>query len=344
MKYENYDMLDFIQDEYFIRWVKDPDEQSEKFWKMWLAKHPDKREDIMHARNIIADFGYKYDPELTKDDYLEMFEGILKKGRQDSPGKQPYRSSILSWPLKVAAVVAIILGSVFILIKLQPVSDGQASLPVFVNKKSPVGQKIITWLDDGTKVHLNAGSDIGYHEKFSDSARVVYLSGEAYFEVTRDTLRPFIVKTGQVKTTVLGTTFIVKAYPDENKVDVAVMKGMVRVENENNLQPPFQHTITGNEMTSYDINSQLAIKQEFDPDQVFAWTKGIIHFKAADINEIIKTLERWYGVTFVVNRPLNPDKDFTITYENKPLQEILEGLSFTFDFEFKIDNKVVTLN
>lgn len=344
MKYEDYDMIDFIQDEYFIRWVKDPDEQSEKFWKMWLAKHPGKREDIMHARNIIADFGYKYDPELTKDDYLEMFEGILKKGRPNSQEKQPPNLSILSWPLKVAAVVAIVLGSVFMVIRLQRIGNEQAYLPVLVNKTSPVGQKIITWLDDGTKVHLNAGSGIGYHEKFSDSARVVYLKGEAYFEVTRDTLRPFIVKTGKVKTTVLGTTFIVKAYPDESKIDVAVMEGMVKVENENALPTPFQHTITRNQMTSFYIDSQLAVKQAFDPDQVFAWTKGIIHFKAAGITEIIRTLERWYGVTFVVNRPLNQEKDFTITYENKPLQEILEGLSFTFDFEFEINDKVVTLN
>ncbi|MDN5212933.1 FecR domain-containing protein [Fulvivirgaceae bacterium BMA12] len=344
MKYEQYNTIDFIKDEYFIRWVKDPDEQSEKFWKMWIAKHPEKREEVMHARNMIADLGYKHDPKLSEHDYLEMFEGILKKSRQKSVKKPPLNAPVLSRALKVAAVVILALGSVFTLMKLKPEGKPPTITTVFVSKKSPVGQKIITWLDDGTKVHLNAGSDIRYAEKFSDSLRLIHLRGEAYFEVTRDTSRPFVVKTGKVKTTVLGTAFNVKAYPDENKIDVAVAEGKVKVENESSLTTTFQHTITQNQMASFDISNQLATKQEFDPNEVFAWTKGIIHFNGADINEIITTLERWYGVTFVVNRPLNLDKDFTITYENKPLTEILKGLSFAFDFRFEINDKIVTLN
>ncbi|MDN5200081.1 FecR domain-containing protein [Fulvivirgaceae bacterium BMA10] len=344
MKYEDYSTVDFIKDEYFIRWVKDPDEQSDKFWKMWMAKHPEKREECLHARNMISDMGYQYDPELTEGDYVEMFEGVLKKSRQASLKQQRYNSSILSRTLKIAAVLAIILLSVFGVLRFLPIEQSQVvQLPV-ITKKSPMGQKTTTWLDDGTKVHLNAGSDISYPERFSDTVRVVYLKGEAYFEVTKDAERPFIVKTGNVQTTVLGTAFNVRAYPDESKINVAVVEGKVRVENSSSIAKRFKYTITRNQMTSYDLSSQRLTKEDFDPDEILAWTKGIIHFKGANINEIIRTLERWYGVTFVVNRQLNRDKDFSIIYKNKSLTEILEGLSFAFEFEFEINDKTVILN
>ncbi|MCG8308502.1 MAG: FecR domain-containing protein [Cytophagales bacterium] len=344
MKYEHYDIIDFIQDEYFIRWVKHPDEQSEKFWKMWMAGHPEKRDELMHARNIIIDLGYKYDPEFTEDDYVEIFEGVLQKSRQEPLKGRLDTSTFLSRALKVAAVIAVVVISVFTVRQFRLPGGGEVSGPVFVAKKNPVGQKIITWLEDGTKVHLNAGSSIHYPEKFRDSSRRVYLEGEAYFEVTKDPGRPFIVETGKVKTTVLGTAFNVRAYPDESKIEVAVVEGKVRVEGENGLSTRFEHTLRHNQMTSYDASGQRSVVRNFDPEEVLAWTRGIIHFKGANINEIIRTLERWYGVRFVVNRALDPDKDFSISYKNKSLEEILEGLSFAFDFEYKMDDKIVTLN
>lgn len=344
MQYENYNTLDFINDEYFIRWVKDPDEQSERFWKGWIVKHPEKREDIMHARHMIGDLGYKYDPDLTEDDYVEMFEGILKNSRERSVNKPKYNNRFLPLVFKTAAAVAIVIASTFVVLEFLPNRTDPMAKSVTLTKRSPMGQKIITWLEDGTKVHLNSGSSIEYTKKFSDSSRLVHLKGEAYFEVTKDVNRPFIVKTGKVKTTVLGTMFNVRAYPDDDKIEVAVAEGKVKVENDKSISSTFEYTITRNQMASFNIPDQIAVKKDFDPDEILAWTKGIIRFKDANINEIISTLERWYGVTFVINSDLNPDKDFSFSYKNKSLEEILKGLSFAFAFDYKINDKTVTLN
>ena len=342
MKYEDYKFIDFVQDEYFVHWVKHPDEQSDKFWKIWLAQHPEKREEVMHARKMINDIGYRYDPELVAYDYVEMFENILKKGRQQ-PLKEHHDPFFLSKALKVAASLAIIFVFAFVIIQLRPFREAPAPESVYLTKQNPVGQKLVTWLEDGTKVHLNAGSSLRYPESFSDSSRLVYLEGEAYFEVTEDTNRPFVVKTGIVQTTVLGTSFNVRAYPDESRVEVAVAEGKVKVGHESR-SASFKYTLTRHQMTSYDLSAKKAIKQDFDPSIVLAWTKGIIHFKNANIREIIGTLERWYGVTFVVNRALDLEKDFSFRYEQKSLEEILEGLGFAFAFEYEIQDKIVTLN
>ncbi|MEQ6119812.1 FecR domain-containing protein [Reichenbachiella sp. MALMAid0571] len=344
MNYKNYHISDFIKDEYFVHWVKYPDKQSDTFWNMWIDKNPEKREELMHAKNMIIDLGYKYDPKLTEDDYVEMFEGVLKRSRNEKLKNRNLVSLASSKVFKVAAVLAVILVSVFLLMEQQRINIEPSTELNLITKKNPLGQKTITWLEDGTKVHLNSGSSIQYPGKFSDSSRVVYIKGEAYFEVTKDSSRPFIVKTEKIQTTVLGTVFNVRAYPDETKVNVAVEEGRVKVESEKSASNHFEHIIVRNQMTSFDIKSQKAVKTEITSDEVFAWTKGIIDFREANINEIIRTLERWYGVTFVVNCNLNLDKDFTYSYKNKPLKEILTGLGFAFNFEFEMKDKTITLN
>lgn len=343
MKYEEYEFMDFVQDGYFVRWVKHPDEQADKFWRMWLEQHPEKREEVMHARNIIVDMGYQYDPELKGDDYVEMFENILKKGRQQ-PLRKHRHPFVFRWPMKIAASLAIAVTAFFILVQHNKVKEDPVPVTAFNTKQNPVGQKLVTWLEDGTKIHLNSGSGIKYPASFPDSLRIVYLEGEAYFEVSRDVVRPFVVVTNDVRTTVLGTSFNVKAYPGEGETNVAVSEGKVQVRHESPRTGMSEHTITRHEMISYDNVTKQAIKQDFDPDVVLAWTKGIIHFKDANIKEIIHTLERWYGVTFTIHRTLDMEKDFSFRYEKKSLEEILQGLGFAFGFEFEIQDKTVTIN
>lgn len=340
--YREYTAFDFIEDEYFIRWVKNPDEQSEQFWKMWVAKHPEKSKDVMLAKSILLNMGYKYDPELSEDDYVEMFEGALKRSRLKSGLSWHSRISFLPVFLKVAAVVVIIWGIVFSVNQVRLASTSDSEKVVMMTKQSPLGQKTITWLEDGTKVHLNAGSIIKYPMTFSDSSREVSVEGEAFFEVFKDANRPFIVKTGKVRTTVLGTIFNVMAYPDEDRIEVAVAEGIVRVETNEGLNHS-ERILRQNQMNSYDIASKKSYLHTIDPEDVFAWTDGVISFKKANINEIVKTLERWYGVSFFIERQLNMDKDFTFRYNNKPLYEILDGLGFAFGFEYKIEDKKITL-
>jgi len=96
-------------------------------------------------------------------------------------------------------------------------------------KTVPNGQKLSLTLWDGTVVKVNSGSTISFPEEFSDSLREVHLEGEAFFEVNRDILRPFIIKSGNVETVVLGTSFNVNAYPNQEQIKVAVAEGKVKV-------------------------------------------------------------------------------------------------------------------
>ncbi len=340
--YKEYTAFDFIEDEYFIRWVKNPDEQSDQFWTMWVAKYPEKSKEVLMAKNILLNLSYQHDPELSEDDYVEMFEGALKRSRMGSGKSKFFGFTFLPVLLKVAALIAIVWGVIFSVDQVNLANTKSTPNVAMVTKQSPLGQKTITWLEDGTKVHLNAGTTLTYPSIFSDSIREVKVEGEAYFEVSKDASRPFIVTTENLKTTVLGTIFNVRAYADENTVDVAVAEGVVRVEAKSTA-PAESRILRANEMSSYDIISSKSYMYNIDPENVFAWTNGVISFKESNITEIIRTLERWYGVTFITNLKLNTDKDFTFRYKNKPLEEILDGLGFAYGFEYKIDDKTITL-
>ncbi len=343
MNYKNYSTVDFINDSYFVKWVKEPDAQSDQFWSLWMQKNPDKREAVMHAKKMLVNMKYSYDPVLSEEEYVDLFEGILQKSRSAKSTSRYFLSR--SALVRVAAVIAFLLTSVFVYYSIEHAGDTSAAVKVTrLTKVSPQGQKVITWLSDGTKVHLNSGSVLEYPSTFADSKREVYLKGEAFFEVTKDNNRPFMVNSEEVKTTVLGTEFNVRAYPDEDHIAVAVREGKVAVSNAGSLDQPYEHIITANQKSTYSKSDKVAVKERFDDMDVFSWTRGVLIFKNANTKEIFQTLERWYGVRFQVNRTLNPDKDFSFSYNNKPLSEIMEGLSFAFGFEYTIDDKTIIIN
>ncbi|HYH55831.1 MAG TPA: FecR domain-containing protein, partial [Anseongella sp.] len=214
MNYENFSGPDFMTDEYFIRWVKSPDEGSERFWKEWLAAHPLKKGTVEKAREAVLLLSGMEVASLSDarigamkeniDSRTENSSGLkivrLKKeqvgipGRTRGAGKRLYR-------------YAAILGGVILL---------SASVQLFLEISGRPARHLTAYgetktltLPDGSKVILNANSEIKYAKDWSGSGdREVWLSGEAFFAVERTaTSRKFRVCTGDLKVEVLGTKF-----------------------------------------------------------------------------------------------------------------------------------------
>ena len=145
------------------------------------------------------------------------------------------RESRVAPYMKVAASIA--LAVVVISTYLLWQGTGQPNGLAMLEKTTQHGQKSTVVLEDGTKISLNSGSRLTYPAQFDKDSREVVLEGEAFFEVTRNTEKPFIVRSGDLVTTVLGTSFNIKAFPTEN-IAVTVATGKVRVENTNLPQGP----------------------------------------------------------------------------------------------------------
>lgn len=267
--------------------------------------------------------------------------GVEKK-TFSSPGG--YRKNY-GW-LKAAAVFLLSAVIVFSIYKIANPDWFDRQELVFIEKTTAKGQKSTITLSDGTIIRLNAGSKLKYPEQFSKSSREVFLSGEAFFTVRKDPKRPFIVKTGDLTTTVLGTSFNISAYQDESEIHVAVVSGKVSVTKNNESEDENKDVLIlrPNEVASFNPAKEILAKEKKDISHLTDWTNGILRFRNMHFNEAAKELEKWYGVKVTVQGDKLDDCIIEGGYKELSLHKVLEALQFTFNirFEYTVDGVIIT--
>jgi transmembrane sensor len=269
---------------------------------------------------------------IFDESYRPDFNGILKKLHIR------HKQSILSrrkFTYLIAASIA------FFMI----LSVGGLYLSGIFNKKSPQmiwseqitgsGQKSILILPDETKVILRADSRIKYPNHFENSIREVYLEGEAYFEVAHAPDKPFIVHSGNIKTTVLGTKFNVKSYPDEEEIIVSLVEGKVKISN-GHIQEKF---LDPNRQLSYNKNTGEGKEGSFDSLQVTGWKNNILVFNDTPLKKVFIELGRAYGVKFELADQSLLKQKIKANFENLSLPAVMKILKSVTKLEYKIENK-----
>lgn len=345
MDYRNYSAEELALDDLFIAYVKEPNEELEEYWEGWISDNPDRVEAVNLARQMVEAIQFKeqHIPESEIDHMVDKINQTIDRKEQAS-GPASRRSKF--WMMKIAAGLALVAAAVwtFQLIRTDKGVKLAQQEVKYVTKEIPVGKKCTVTLADGTKVKINSGSTLRFPETFSDTIREVYLTGEAFFDVAKNPDKPFVIHSGGVDTRVLGTSFNIKAYPSTPNVSVAVATGKVKV----NLTEDQKRSevLIPNQMYFYDKSKDMAIKAELiNLADVVAWKDKRIVFNKSLQDEIIETLERWYGVKFVVNKDLNTGTGYTAKFKpNESLQATLDHMKYTLGFEYKLENDIVTLN
>lgn len=346
MKYNDYDVGDFITDDLFVRWVKHADAESEFFWNKWLDENPKKLEKIQKAKDIVQSFSYKEVFVPTQDDFIEVLENIHNKTNHQ---RQSSHTKKLFTPIfKIAAGVSILLVSAWVLFnsfdKNNNIHNAYSQEEKFVLKDTERGQKLSLKLPDGTTVKLNADSELKIPESFGETAnRIVYLKGEAFFDVAKDSTKPFKIYSDNLVTTVLGTSFNVRSYPFEDSESIAVLTGKVKVERLDTTNAEEASMLLPNDLVSYNkIKQEKLLKRNIDIFKEVSWTKGILIYENTSLKKILNELGRWYDVEFSISKEVNTQVKYSGTFDNKTLENILQGLSFTSNsFTFKIEGKKV---
>jgi len=203
----------------------------------------------------------------------------------------------------------------------------------------PVGQKSMMVLPDGSSVWLNSGSVLKYGSSFNNQVREVEIEGEAFFEVAKDISRKFSVRTGAVSIEVYGTSFDVKNYKDEKKLEVTVENGNVGIVRD------------GNKLTDLTKGKQITINTETNQvlmntanvEVVTAWKNNELVFDGTPFEEVIRYLERWYGVNITIEEKMRKKHNYTFKIKTETLRELLELLKEITPLEYKIDGKNVTI-
>ena len=202
----------------------------------------------------------------------------------------------------------------------------------------PRGGECSVVLEDGTRVTLNAGSKLRYPVRFAQSqTRSVEMEGELYFDVTHDG-RPFEAQTSLGTVQVLGTSFCVRAYPKE-PVYTTLVSGKVRFASLSgktaNLTPGKQAVASA--------DGTLVVREP-EMDEYVGWTRGLLVFEDQCLADVMKTIERWYGVDVAFADPRLRDIRFTGNVSRQEeLTKLLDLLQLTGDLTYEFDGKTVTI-
>ena len=227
----------------------------------------------------------------------KLFDAMLLLGNEEiiKNGKKRFSinlSSLRTELIKIAAVVAITLGGSYFYYQSSLEKELMAMQTITV----PAGKRINITLVDGTNVWLNARTSLSYPVKFGKNNRQVVLDGEAYFDVTKDKSKPFIVQTDNYNVEVLGTQFDVNAYSETGEFETTLMSGSVKVASASDstqkitLKP-------NNKVFLQDGKLHVTAVDDYNP---YRWKEGLICFKNETFTSIMKDFEKYYGLTIQV--------------------------------------------
>jgi len=250
-----------------------------------------------------------------------------------------------TWLLKAVAAVVLPICFLWLFTNYFSNTNKQKIVSRLITKEAVLGTRETISLEDGSKIILNAGSKISYQEPFSTYKREITLSGEAFFEVAKDSLRPFIVRTSNITTQALGTSFNIKYHSKENNISVALATGSVKIKEEAKEGSNQIARLEPGQQLVYERVDHTYQVEAYDSNEVLAWREGILYFKKAKLSQVIEKLKSWYGVEIEIKGKVSSndkEKLYTGVYDNQSLDDVLEGISFVKDFTYtKNGNKLI---
>ena len=201
-------------------------------------------------------------------------------------------------PYLVAATIIIATGILWLSTRS---SNEKTSIASFLTRKGTNrSESKFLLLEDSTQVWLNAASSLEFPDQFEKKKREVYLSGEAYFDVKHADKVPFIIHTGTISTTVLGTAFNIKAYPGEKNITIAVSRGRVKITRKDG----WEITLTKGQQVKLNEKDESSSEKMVLPETIAGWHQGIIAYDDEALVDIIADMERVYNVNIHLLDPV----------------------------------------
>ena len=369
-KYLQYDIEDFVWDDQFRQWVLSPTRENDARWQQWLVEHPDKVGTVQKARKIIQSLQVQELP-LSDQEIKYAVQRTLnraKKHEVHDPNEISLSPSVrpLSWKtwLPIAASVILLTGlgvwfwtrqlsgtnlSKNVLTYEQLVKTQAKSLTETVNQTQ---KAIPIKLSDGSLIILKSGSRISYAPTFTGSSRNVYLSGEAFFEVAKNPEKPFLIYTNGLITKVMGTSFVIRAYPSDPQVTVEVKTGRVAVFAQS--EPGSQEKIINrklegivllpNQRVVYEREEVRLAKSLVENPQIVPGPSAKTRFEFDDtpVPEVFDRLEKVYGVDIAYDEDLLASCPLTATLTDQPLFEKLDVICRVIEARYEvIDGQII---
>lgn len=245
----------------------------------------------------------------------------------------PLRFKVYRWTAAAAAILLLVVSQFYLTIETNSNN--------LVEKTNNTDLPISIAFEDGSTVLLKPNSQLVYAEPFSVHERKVHLIGEARFDVSTDSLNPFIVETDGIKTKVLGTVFNVNAPLNHESTEILLFEGKVEVIPKGQKEDAPALVLLPGEKAEYIKSTHQLSKNLLVEKSQSKWKDGVILFKRADIDEVVITLEKWYDITITIDDKAKITETLVhrIDTNKMSLEEIVRGINLVAKYEImKTDN------
>ena len=356
-----FDISDFVMDEDFIRWVNEKSKTDNDFWNDWLSQNQDKYMAVAEARRILESIGTEQNV-INDDERQREIDRLMNtiRGHVQEPGHQARVMRISKkWWYAAATLLLALLGTAAYLMVAQDKESAKFSYDTITPSKRLIenintSEKAITLrLPDESTVELAANSRIAYANNFgSTGTRDVYLSGEAFFKVTKKPARPFRVFANEIVTKVLGTSFMVRSFERDTVIQVTVMTGKVSVysqaANAKETSSPNQLggiILTPNQELVYQKAKQKFRKGLLENPMMIssdAEYQKNMSYDEAPLEKVFAQLSKTYGVSIVYDAELLEKCTVTANLLNETFYTKLELICKAIGARYEIiDGQVV---
>jgi transmembrane sensor len=360
-----YDIMDFVMDEDFIRWVQEKRPDDEAFWNNWLKSYPEKHLLVAEARRILESIRIEqksFTAEEIDQEASRLLQTISGQSLQDRPRTPVRRITRKEWMIAAVLAGLIVLGVRYFppgkadqyTASLESYSYSKlTSARALIEQVNTTDKPISIMLADSTIIELAVNSRVSYPRSFdSAGTRDVYLSGEAFFKVTKNPNLPFRVFSNELVTKVLGTSFKVRSFEKDSVIQVVVKTGKVSVYSQ--AKTTVQETSTPDKLSGIILtpNQQLTYRKEGQQFQKVLLEKpSMIVPVAVDRNmvyeetrveEVFDQISKAYGINIVYDMELLKDCTVTADLRNESFYDKLDLLCRAIGAGYEvIDGQVV---
>ncbi|GAB3936610.1 FecR family protein [Larkinella terrae] len=206
---------------------------------------------------------------------------------------------------------------------------------------APRGKRKNVRLSDGSLIKLNSDTKLSFPKPFGRDIRTVSLNGEAFFNVERDETKPFVISVGDLKIKVLGTSFNVKNYDDENEVEITVKSGKVSVNLNSESSNPI--ILIKDQKLIYNKSTEAFRITDVNAEQESNWVNGSLQFNNTPMLNVKRTIEKWYDVDIIIEDKALYKTSFTGVHLNESLDSMLESITYAIDAHYEINGKSVVI-
>ncbi|NIJ54646.1 FecR family protein [Dyadobacter arcticus] len=350
--FSSFDIEDFAFDETFQNWVLDEVSSYRNFWEQYMDDNPHQTEKILAARTLVQELN-TVNHGISHDAFArEIWENVQR--RIQTPARDLW-SQWSVWRVAASISFLIMLGTSLWWLRSGRTDANQQAFygstkNGLVEEVNNSDRTLQIRLSDGSVVSLGKKSRLAYPSQFEKNQRVVYLSGEAFFDIQKNPDRPFLVYANETVTKVLGTSFRIKAFKNSPKVIVAVRSGLVSVFAKKDFEDNPQNAkrtglvLTPNQQGVFSRDDLRLSKTLVEQPVLLspASQEPLFEFNNAPVSEIFTVLEKAYGVEIVYDGDLLAGRELTVSMEDESLYEKLDIVCKTLGLAYEIvDTQVI---